>query len=136
MAAGLLKDAVQKASLDVTVESAGIAAFPGVPFSYETLLVLQEKGIDLTGGVSQPLSKALVMESDLLLTMTPEQRDAILRKLPLLKDRVHLLSEFVGEGIVAVTDPVGQPVEVYREVRGQLESYIQKLVGKLKGESH
>jgi protein-tyrosine-phosphatase len=133
MAAGLMKDAAQKASLDWEVQSAGIAAFPGVPYSFETIQTLQEKGIDVSGGVSQPLSKSLAMEADLLLTMTPEQRDAILRKLPALEGRVFLLSEYAGEGVQAVLDPIGQPLEVYRDVRRQLETYIQKVAEKLKG---
>jgi protein-tyrosine-phosphatase len=132
MAAGLLQDAAQKASLNLEVQSAGIAAFPGVPYSSETVEVLREKGIDLSGGVSQPLSKSLVMESDLLLTMTPEHRDAILRKLPILQGKVFLLSDYVGDGEVAVADPVGQPIEVYRDVRAQLEVYVQKVVEKLR----
>ena len=132
MAAGLLKDAAQKASLDLDVQSAGIAAFPGVPYSRETVQVLQEKGIDISGGFSQPLSKSLAMESDLLLTMTPEHRDAILRKLPMLEGKVFLLSDYVGEGIVSVPDPIGQSLDAYRDVRRQLEAYIQKAVEKLK----
>jgi protein-tyrosine-phosphatase len=132
MAAGLMRDAASRLSLDLEVQSAGIAAFPGVPYTQEAIEALQEKGIDISGGVSQPLSKTLVMEADVLLTMTPEHRDAILRKLPMLQEKVFLLSDFVGEGETPVVDPVGQDLDTYRKVREQLEGYVLQALERLK----
>jgi len=131
MAAGLLQDAAAKAGIGLEVQSAGLAAFPGVPYAAEALEARREVGGARSGGVSQPLSKALVMESDLLLTMTVEHRDAILRKMPMLEGKVFLLSDYAGEGEVAVTDPVGQPLDQYRRTRDQLSGYIAKIVPRL-----
>jgi protein-tyrosine-phosphatase len=133
MAAGLLKDAALKSGLDLQVDSAGIAAFPGVPYTPEAVEALKEKGVDLSGGSSQPLSKPLVMESDLILTMTVQHKDVILRKLPALSGKVHLFSEFAGEVPTDVDDPAGHDLDTYRKVRDQMARYVGKTVDRLKG---
>lgn len=132
MAAALLSDAAARASVDLTVRSAGLAAFPGVPYTPEAVEALREIGLDLSGGVSRPLQKDWALEADVVLTMTPEQRDAILRKLPGLAGKVFLLADFAGEGEVPVGDPVGKPLEEYRRVRDQLARYARRAAERLR----
>jgi len=132
MAAALLQSAASKAGSDLQVQSAGIAAFPGVPYSPEAVEALKERGIDLSGGTSQPLSKTLVMESDLLLTMTAQHRDAILRKLPALEGKVFQVVDYAGDTPGDIEDPVGQPLEAYRQVRDRLEAVMDAVIARLK----
>jgi protein-tyrosine-phosphatase len=133
MAEGLLKKMAVEQEFPVEAQSAGIAAFPGVPVSLEAVEACREKGIDISSHQSQPLSKTLVLESDFILTMTGKHKDMILKKMPALDGKVALFSEFAGVGTEDVEDPVGQPVEAYRKVLGQMESYLQKSIAKLKG---
>jgi protein-tyrosine-phosphatase len=132
MAAGLLKKLAEENQVPIEIQSAGLAAFAGVPATPEAVEAAREKGIDLSAHQSQPLSKALVMESDSILTMTLKHKEMILKKLPMLEGKVSVLSEFAGSGSEDVDDPVGQPIEAYRKAMDQMEGYLRKSLEKLK----
>jgi protein-tyrosine-phosphatase len=133
MAEGLLKKLAQENQIPLDVQSAGLAAFAGVPPAPEAVEACKEKGIDISGHQSQPLSKTLVMESELILTMTGKHKEMIVKKMPALEPKVSLLSEYAGSGIVDVEDPVGQPLESYRKTLDQMSGYLQKSLPRLKG---
>lgn len=130
MAEGFLKKLAQENSLPLDIDSAGLAAFAGVPPTSEAVQACRERGIDISGHLSQPLSKALVLGSDLILTMTVRHKEMIVKKMPELEPKVALFSEFAGAGLEDVEDPVGQPLEVYRQVLGQMEGYLQKAMDR------
>jgi protein-tyrosine-phosphatase len=132
MAEGLLKKIAQENQLPVEVQSAGLAAFAGVPATPEAVEAAQEKGFDLSAHQSQPLSKNLVMESELILTMTGKHKEMILKKVPALQGKVELLSEYAGVGTEDVEDPVGQPLEAYRQVLNQMDGYLRKSLERFK----
>jgi protein-tyrosine-phosphatase len=133
MAEGLLKKAAGEGRLALEVQSAGLAAFPGLPAAPEAVEACLEKGVDISGHQSQPLGKELVLQSDLILTMTSKHKEMILKKMPALEGKVREFSEFAGAGAQDIEDPVGQPLEVYRQVRDQIEGLIQKSLGQFKG---
>jgi protein-tyrosine-phosphatase len=133
IAEGLLKKMAQDHQIPLDVQSAGFAAFAGVPPASEAVEACREKGIDISGHQSQPLSKSLVMESDLILTMTGKHKEMIVKKMPALEPKVSLLSEFAGSRTEDVEDPVGQPLESYRKTLGQMEGYLQKSFDRFKG---
>ncbi len=130
MAEGLLKKWALETGTRLTVQSAGLAAIDGVPATTEAVEAALEKGIDLSGHLSRPLGKAEILESDLILTMTQRHKEMILKKLPDLKGKVFLLSEYAGMGIEDVEDPIGQPLEVYRRVFEKMEGYLLKSAGR------
>jgi protein-tyrosine-phosphatase len=131
MAEGLLKKMAGEKGWNLTVSSAGIAAFPGVPASPEAVDAAREKGFSLEAHQSQPLSKPLVLESDQILTMTAKHKEMIVKKMPALASKVSMLSEIAGEGEKDIEDPAGQSLDVYREVLNQIESLLNKAAGRL-----
>ena len=126
MAEGILKKIANESGLSLEVQSAGLQAFAGIPATAEAIEACREKNVDISAYQSQPLSKNLVLESDLILTMTVKHKELMLRKMPDLKDKIALLSEFAGESLVDVDDPIDQPLEQYRKVLNQIEGYLQK----------
>ena len=132
MAEGLLKKMAQEQQLPVEVQSAGLAAFAGVPAAPEAVEACRERGVDLSAHQTQPLGKTLVVESDLILTMTDKHKEMILKKMPALGEKVSMFSEYAGAGIEDIDDPVGQPVEVYRKVLDQMQGYLTKSLEKLR----
>jgi len=132
MAEGLLKKMAQEQQLPVEVQSAGLAAFAGVPAAPEAVEACRERGVDLSTHQTQPLGKTLVVESDLILTMTDKHKEMILKKMPALGEKVSMFSEYAGAGIEDIDDPVGQPVEVYRKVLDQMQGYLTKSLEKLR----
>jgi len=131
MAEGVLRKMARDRHWPMDVKSAGLAAFSGVPAMREAVEACREKGIDISGHESQPLNKALVLESNLILTMTGRHKESILRKMPDLAPKVMQLSEFAGQGIEDVEDPVGQSVDEYRKILDQIEGYLLKAEDKL-----
>lgn len=131
LAEGLLRNMASQKGWDLEAQSAGLAAFNGVPAAPEAVEAGREKGLDLSGHQSQPLSKALVMESDLIVTMTGKHKEIILKKMPQLDGKVVQLSELAGDDPVDVEDPVGQGIEVYRTVLAQMEAFLLKSSDRL-----
>ena len=130
MAESVLKKLIQDNHWSMECCSAGLAAFHGVPASHDAVEACREKGLDLSAHLSQPLSKALVVESDLILTMTGKHKESILRKMPDLESKVILLSDFAGQGIEDIEDPVGQSFEQYQKVFAQIEGCLLKAKDK------
>lgn len=130
MAETLLRDILQTqfGREDIArVVSAGVAAGRGGGASPQAVEVMGQMGLDLTGHSSQPLDEELVSMSDLILTMTRRHRDAILAAYPDRADRVFTVRRDGGD----ITDPVGLPVEVYRQCADQLRTELSKWVGEL-----
>jgi protein-tyrosine phosphatase len=111
----------------VIVASAGLAAYPGGRAAAEAVATLEEKGLDLTGHVSQPLSDRLVEHADLILTMTAGHREAVIARWPTVRERVANLS-LSGQDIA---DPIGGSEEIYRQCAQQIEAEIKARVRDL-----
>ena len=78
---------------DVHVESAGLAATPGQEVDPYTAAALRRHGITAAGFRSQVLTKELAQAADLVLTMTREQRRAVLELEPRGLRRTFTLTE-------------------------------------------
>ncbi len=126
LAEGLLKKMAGESGWNLSVGSAGLAAFAGVPAPPEALEAAKEKGFSLEEHQSRLLTKPMVLESGLILTMTAKHKEMILRKMPDLGPKVSMLSEMAGEGQKDVEDPAGQPLQVYRETLNQIEILLKK----------
>ena len=136
MAEALLIRALEEAGHSgIEVESAGIGAWDGTPASEGAYLVLLEQGVDLSGHRSRLLTKSLVDEADLILTMSRSHLGRV-RELG-GGARAHLLGEYAGrEGEGAeVRDPFGSELDQYRETYRELLGMMPAVVARL-GEHH
>jgi protein-tyrosine-phosphatase len=132
MAEALLVRALQEAGVSgVEVESAGIGASDGAPASEGAYLVLLEQGVDLSGHRARLLTKSLVDEADLILTMSRTHLGRV-RELG-GGARAHLLGEYAGkEGEGAeVRDPYGSELDGYRETYRELLGMMPAVVARL-----
>jgi protein-tyrosine-phosphatase len=132
MAEALLVRALKDAGLTgIDVESAGIGASEGTPASEGAYLVLLEQGFDLSGHRARLLTKSLVGEADVILTMARSQLGRV-RELG-GGARAHLLGEYAGkEGEGAeVRDPYGSELDQYRETYRELLGMIPAVVARL-----
>jgi len=111
----------------VIVGSAGVAAWGGGRASSGALETMAECGIDLTGHESQPLTESLVRQADVIWTMTNAHRAAILAQFPEAADRVAVLSPDRAD----VADPIGGPVEAYRQCAGQIRAHLEVRIATL-----
>lgn len=116
MAQAIFQKLAEKTGLDVTVESAGLAALLGQSASKNAVLVMKEWGADLSSHRSKPLNAALLDKADFIFVMTPAHRQA----LDAAREKVYLLSE---EGI---SDPYSGSIEDYRLCRNQIAMALEK----------
>jgi protein-tyrosine-phosphatase len=134
MAEVLLRRALAAASVQgISVESAGIGAWEGAPASEGAYLVLLERGIDLSGHRARLLTRELVKEADVILTMGRVQLGRV-RELG-AGARAHLLGEYAGRAAeqAEIADPYGGELDQYRETYRQLSELMPAVVNRLAG---
>ncbi len=136
MAEALLKSALAGAgATGVEVASAGIGAWEGSPASEGSYLVMLERGYDLSGHRARLLTRELVDEADLVLTMARSHLGRV-RELG-GGARAHLLGEYAGrDGERAeVKDPYGAELDQYRDTYRELLEMMPALLARLQGRS-
>ena len=116
---------------DVTVASAGTAAWDGAPASEGAYLIALEHGLDLSAHRARQLTTDLVAASDLIFGMSPhhvERAEAMGGQ-----GKTHLLGAFAGRtgDTAQVDDPFGGDLEEYRTTFGRLEELLADAVKRL-----
>ena len=109
------------------VISAGLAAVNGIVASPEAVEVVAERGANLSGHVSQPLTNRLLDQADHIYTMTRGHLASIKASRPDVADRVELL---VRDGS-DIPDPIGAGREAYRECERKIETEIRSIVDNI-----
>jgi protein-tyrosine phosphatase len=104
----------------VVAASAGISAWGGGKASTNAVEAMRERGGDLSGHESQPLTENLVRQADVIWTMTASHRAAILARFPEAGGRVAMLSA----DRVDVIDPIGGSLETYRKCARQIHEHL------------
>lgn len=132
MAEGVARNELERRGWhNVTIKSAGTGAVSNAPASDDAIAVAAEKGIDLTGHRSQPLTPELVEWADLILAMSPShlwaagEMDGA--------EKAGLLTDFIeGNGYgQAIEDPYGSDIETYRDTMAQLDVAISAMLDRL-----
>lgn len=125
------KLAAERGLEGVTFASAGTSAAGGAGASDGAMLVGLERGLDLGGHRSQPLTPELVRESDLILGMSEHH---VATALDLGgAEKTFLLDEYAsgGESASAVTDPFGFAIEAYRAAATDIERQVMRAVERI-----
>jgi Protein-tyrosine-phosphatase len=114
----------------IQVSSAGTGAWDGAPASEGSLLVGLENGLDLTQHRARLLTRELAQAADLILVMSPQQRERVAALGA--GDRVHTLTEFAGVGgAVEVQDPFGSDLDAYRATYRQLDELVDAVAARI-----
>lgn len=133
MAEGIMKniilDRAQETgtSPNIKVISAGTHATDGYPASEHAIAVAAEEGIAIAAHHSSMLTDAVVLSSDLILTMERAHTDIIKRVWPEART-VMELKRFGGNaaGDSDVSDPIGMGIEVYRSVFKEIQRELNR----------
>jgi len=135
LAEALLVRALQGRGVEgVAVISAGTGAWDGAPASEGAYLVGLERGLDLSGHRARLLTRELVDQADLILTMARHHRARVDELGG--EGRVFVLGEYGGrEGDEAeVSDPFGGDLDVYRDTCAELEALVTAIAERLAAE--
>jgi protein arginine phosphatase len=136
LAEALLRRALSERNLpDFRVTSAGTGAWDGAPASEGAYLVALERGLDLSGHRARLLTREIVEDADLILTMARHHR-ARVHELG-GEGRVFVLGEYTGGtgDDAEVGDPFGGDLEVYRDTCAELETLIATVADRLAEEA-
>ena len=126
MAEGLFRELV-KGRPDYEVGSAGLGAMAGQAPAQHTADILAEKGIDIKGFKSRPLTAELVNQATHIFTMAQHHLEAVEEDFPEAEGKTYLVSEFATEDMLRnqdVTDPFGSPRRYYDDTRWMLEKLL------------
>ena len=124
MAEAILNDIAKRKNLNITAESAGLYA-GGSPASDYAQAVMKEMDMDITSHVSQQVTKELLEEADLVLTMTNAHKQMLDTLFPQSENKVFALKQWAGEN-GDISDPFGGDIEEYRRCRDEIHQMLSK----------
>ncbi len=134
MAEAMLKELINKfnGEKNINILSAGIWAISDQKASKHSIDSLKEKNIDLSSHRSKLLTKELVQEADLILTMTKNHKMQIIHGIPASKNKVYTLKEYAygPSKDIDISDPYGQEIEIYRACAEEIEEALKKVITK------
>jgi arsenate reductase len=105
---------------DGLLEAASAGLYPAAVIQPETFQAMAERGVRLEDRPPRSLQSVNGAAIDLIVNMVP---------LPV----AALLKGFAGREIAwRIRDPIGQPIEVYREVRDEIERRVRELIEALR----
>jgi protein-tyrosine-phosphatase len=115
--------------LPLRAVSAGTSAVDGMRASREAVRVLEEWGIDMGGHRSRALRRSMLEDASRVIVMTPAHSRELALNFPEFNSKVSVLTSYdpasKKEGIA---DPIGMPIETYREVRDRIWDGVEGLV--------
>lgn len=120
MAEGLLKDLSNKKNLGLQIKSAGVFAMDKDSAANNAVEALNKINIDISDHKSQSVSKELVDEADLILTMSRSHRETLLLNFPDVKDKVYLLNQYALKEDRDIQDPFGRDLYNYELTRDEI----------------
>ena len=117
---------------EIKAISAGAAVEKNSKTSKNSTLVVKENiGLNLSERTAVQITKEIIENSDLILTMTSYIRDLLINRFPKFKNKIYALNQYVLLE-TDVVDPFGGDIEVYRQTYKQLKDSILLLLDKLK----
>ncbi len=121
-----MKDYLKRMDLhsSVEVQSAGTWAKNGYPATELGIKAMAERGLNSSSHKSQSITKPLIEQFDLILTMESGQKEAIQIEFSKIAGKVFMLSEMSGE-ISNIEDPIGQSYQNYLETADQIDEWIK-----------
>ena len=130
MAEGILKSLLErKEQSDIIVSSAGIGALEGYPASGFAIEAAEHWDIDISSHRARQLNHEMIKTADLILAMSPEHADYILRAEPEARNKTYLFKSFptpYASSQEGVKDPIGGSLDQYNQTFLELDETIRR----------
>lgn len=128
MAEAILNDMAKKQKKEIVAKSAGIFAQEGSPAAENAIEVLKDMDIDISQSISTMISKELMEESDIILTMSDSHRNNLLLNFPMMKNKIFLLNQYALGINKDIEDPYGGSKLHYEIARNEIYEAIKKII--------
>lgn len=124
MAEALCRCELQKRGIEgVECTSAGLTPFEGEAPSTNAVQAMAEIGIDISQKRSQPVTRDLLAQSDLVICMTREHQ----RALEPYRDMISRIVVLGG----GISDPYGGDIAAYRKTRDEISLALDDLMQEI-----
>ncbi len=130
MAEAIAKHLLQGRTPDgivIAASSAGVSAGDGDPTTPEALVALEAMGVVPQKHRARQVTRAMVADAEVIFTMTRAHRRAILNVDPSAESKVFTLDPDAKD----IPDPIGGPLEVYRQTAHRLLEVIRTRLEQL-----
>jgi len=114
----------------VEVRSAGLMNTTGTDASDQVLMVMRERGIDMSRHKAKQVDSELVDWADLILCMEQFHLEAMQKEFPRACAKIYLLTEYCGSS-GDIIDPTGRNYRFFSECANQMEELLCRLLDKL-----
>lgn len=105
------------------IESAGTWTKPNLPPMPNALQAMQQRNLDISQHRSRPVSREILNQFHLILTMESGHKEALQVEFPEVARRVFMLSEMAGLQ-KNIPDPIGGKKEEYEKTAGAIEQML------------
>ncbi|MFD3158262.1 low molecular weight protein arginine phosphatase [Haloimpatiens sp. FM7330] len=117
---------------DVCAISAGISIVPNSKASENSVIILKKNmNVDINNRKAIQLTKEMVEDADLILTMTFYIKDVLMTYFPKYSEKIFALNEYIGQD-EDIIDPYGGNIDVYSKTFFELKNKILLLMYKIK----
>jgi protein-tyrosine phosphatase len=116
----------------LTAYSAGIAIAADSTISeYSSTLLLEKLNIDVSNRKAIQLTRKIIDEADLIITMNSYMKDLLISNSLKLENKIFVLREYIGvEG--EILDPYDGSIKDFRKIYDILDNQIGILISKIK----
>lgn len=127
MAEALYKDQLVQAGQGDgwRVESAGAWAVEGARATDFARQVMRERGLDIDGHSSRPVTEEMLQDFDLILVMEARHKEFLHNQFPKFAERIYLMSGMIDRAL-DVEDPVWGTLETYRVTVEEMVDILER----------
>lgn len=115
---------------DWRIESAGTWGMDGESAAEGSIRVIEERGGDLRSHRARTVTRQLIKQFDLILTMEAGHKEALRHEYPEARSRIYQVSEMKGHRY-DISDPIGQPLESFRVTARNLDRLLGSCVSEI-----
>ncbi|MER0281831.1 low molecular weight protein arginine phosphatase [Clostridioides difficile] len=134
MAEAILKKAIEESGRNIEeycISSAGISTVDGMNASKHSIEAVKELGIDLSNHKSKVITKELIDNSDIILTMTKSHKEILVQAVPKCKEKVYTFKGFVNKSELDISDPFGGNLDTYKDTMKEIIYSVNEIVKKI-----
>lgn len=121
MAEGLLK----KKFPEKTITSAGLRGMSGWTADPSSIRIMQKHGVDISSHRARNLTRIMIEEADLILTMEAHQTQSVEFRFPEAQGKVMRLGEY---GEYDIADPFNRSLEFFMKTYELIEQGVEQLI--------
>lgn len=135
IAEGILKSLLSEKGLEhIHVMSAGMGALGGMPATPFAIEAAKHWNIDISGHRARQLTRQIIEWADLILAMSSEHVEYILKRVPEAGRKTYLIRAFpdaYGASQEGVKDPIGGTLEEYNQTFLELDEILRRIESKI-----